>query len=99
MSDADSDVRDLLKDAFEAARTSGRSTWWEMTAAVLKNRLLQLARGSFDESQFGAGRFLDLLGGMTISSRSTGRAVRPSSASRGLHRHRKRRRGTTGVLA
>ncbi len=61
MSDADSDVRDLLKDAFEAARTSGRSTWWEMTAAVLKNRLLQLTRGSFDESQFGAGRFLDLL--------------------------------------
>ena len=51
----------LVVRAFDAARATGRSDWDSMTAAVLKNRMLQLTARSFDEHEFGFERFGDLL--------------------------------------
>lgn len=53
----------LIKDAFALARDSGREDWTRMQAGVLKNRLLLLTNGSFDEAAWGVKsftRFLDL---------------------------------------
>ena len=54
LSDADSRARDLITQAFEDARRSGRADWHTMTIAVLKNRILQLTDRSFRESDYGA---------------------------------------------
>lgn len=54
-------ARDLVVRAFDAARASGRGSWASMTAAVLKNRMLQLTAHSFDQHEFGFERFGDFL--------------------------------------
>jgi hypothetical protein len=54
-------ARDIVVRAFDAARASGKDSWASMTAAVLKNRMLQLTARSFDEHEFGFERFGDLL--------------------------------------
>lgn len=53
----------LIGQAFEKARTSGRSDWRFMTVAVLKNRILDLTQRRFHERQFGAETFLDFVRG------------------------------------
>jgi len=50
---ATEDGQDLLIAAFEQAQRSGKANWYEMTTAVLKNRLLLLTGGEFDERQYG----------------------------------------------
>ena len=55
------DLKALLLRAFEQARSSGKQNWGEMSAAVLKNRLLALTDGSFRQEDYGFGRFTDLL--------------------------------------
>ena len=54
-------VRDLLLATFAAARRSGKPEWRSMTAAVLKNRLLDLTSREFDTSQYGASSFLEFV--------------------------------------
>lgn len=44
----------LIKAAFEHARRAGKQDWQRMTIAVLKNRLLQLTHGEFNETEYGA---------------------------------------------
>jgi hypothetical protein len=44
----------LIKAAFDQARDSGKPDWQRMTIAVLKNRLLTLTDGQFQEVEFGA---------------------------------------------
>ncbi|MEU9571406.1 hypothetical protein AB0D62_16265 [Streptomyces massasporeus] len=51
--DSHEDGRQLIMQAFEAARRSGRSNWTEMTTAVLKNRLLDATDRAFRESDYG----------------------------------------------
>lgn len=55
------DFRKLLTQAFEAARSSGKTDWREMTTAVLKNRILQATERTFDESDYEASSFLELV--------------------------------------
>jgi hypothetical protein len=53
----------LILKAYALARDSGKSDWRRMQAGVLKNRLLLLTGGAFDEGVWGVGsftRFLDL---------------------------------------
>lgn len=57
------DKADLIRQAFEKARASGRSDWRLMTVAVLKNRLLDITQRRFHERQFGAETFLDFVRG------------------------------------
>jgi hypothetical protein len=52
--DADGRARNLIRQAFEDARRSGRAEWRTMTIAVLKNRLLNRTHGSFQEKDYGA---------------------------------------------
>jgi len=52
---------ELIRAAFERARQSGNSEWRSMTAAVLKNRLLDLTERTFDESSWGAETFTGFL--------------------------------------
>ncbi|WP_409141896.1 hypothetical protein [Cellulosimicrobium sp. RS] len=54
-------LRDLVRQAFEQARQSGRQEWQVMTTAVLKNRLLQLTSRQFSESTYGVDAVLDLV--------------------------------------
>ncbi|MGH7617200.1 MAG: hypothetical protein ACREPM_08240 [Gemmatimonadaceae bacterium] len=56
------DPKELVLAAFAMARESGKEDWWRMTAAVLKNRLLALTRGEFNEHEYGATGFLRFLG-------------------------------------
>ena len=51
----------LIVSAYERARGSGKLDWNKMTTAVLKNRLLDLTRGAFDETTFGATSFTDFV--------------------------------------
>jgi hypothetical protein len=51
----------LIRAAFEAARNAGKSDWYRMTAAVLKNRLLQLTDGQFKESAYGVNTFAEFV--------------------------------------
>jgi len=56
------DPRDIIRRAFFAVRDGGKKPdWWEMTAGVLKNRLLQLTGGKFDEADYGAPSFTSFL--------------------------------------
>jgi hypothetical protein len=51
------EARGLILQAFRMARDSGKADWRRMAVAVLKNRLLQLTRGAFSETAFGAQTF------------------------------------------
>ncbi len=56
------DPRELIRQAFFAARASGKKPdWFQMTAGVLKNRLLKVTSGGFDERDYGAASFTDFL--------------------------------------
>ena len=52
---------ELIQRAFRLAQQSGKTEWWTMTVPVLKNRLLQLTSRKFDEAEFGASNFRELL--------------------------------------
>jgi len=45
---------DLIRRAFEAARSSGKTDWAVMTTPVLKNRMLILSDRTFDQADWGA---------------------------------------------
>jgi hypothetical protein len=49
----ESELRELVMEAFAAARSKKPDSWQSMTTAVLKNRLLQVTGGSFDEKTWG----------------------------------------------
>ena len=51
----------LIREAFGAARRTNRPDWHLMTIAVLKNRLLVLTDGKFNESDYGAITFSDFV--------------------------------------
>ncbi|MDX6626572.1 MAG: hypothetical protein QOE56_1561 [Solirubrobacterales bacterium] len=51
----------LLEAAFHAARDQGRTDWRSMTAAVLKNRILDLTDRGFREGDWGATSFRGFL--------------------------------------
>ena len=55
------EAQNLIVSAFEQARSTGKPDWNKMTAAVLKNRLLDLTRGAFDETAYGATSFTDFV--------------------------------------
>ena len=46
--------KQLIIQAFRQARDSGKSDWYRMTTAVLKNRLLDLTDRKFTEASYGA---------------------------------------------
>ena len=52
------DARQLIRQAFEEARASGKPDWHRMTSAVLKNRLLSITSNSFSEEEYGASTFM-----------------------------------------
>jgi hypothetical protein len=54
-------ARELIERAFGLAKQSAKPEWWIMAVPVLKNRLLQLTKGSFKESDFGAVSYRDFL--------------------------------------
>lgn len=47
----------LIRNAFSRARETGAPEWRTMTAAVLKNRILDLTSRAFDEADWGASSF------------------------------------------
>ena len=55
------ELKALVIAAFERARAAGIANWKTMSAAVLKNRLLDVSGGQFDETKYGASRFAELL--------------------------------------
>jgi hypothetical protein len=62
LTDQTPDPRDLIRRAFFAARDSGKKAdWYQMTAGVLKNRLLLLTSGAFDERDYSANSFTGFL--------------------------------------
>ena len=52
-------IEETIASAFWSAHESGKTDWWRMTAAVLKNRLLMLTDRQFKERDFGARSFLE----------------------------------------
>ena len=54
-------LQDLVLDAFRMAARRGKPEWHRMAGTVLKNRLLDLTERSFDEADYGADRFGDLV--------------------------------------
>ena len=54
-------AQQLIAEAFEQARLSGKQDWNKMTTAVLKNRLLDLTGRAFDEAAYGATSFMDFV--------------------------------------
>ena len=55
------DAKTLVRQAFQQARVSGKPDWYRMTVAVMKNRLLNLTKREFDESQFGTNSIAEFL--------------------------------------
>ena len=55
------DSRTLIREAFERARRAGRTDWFRMTVAVLKNRLLDATQRAFKETDYGAATFLEFV--------------------------------------
>ena len=51
----------LVLDAFRMAARQGKPEWYRMAGTVMKNRLLDLTERSFDEADYGAERFGDLV--------------------------------------
>ena len=58
------DPRDLVHRAYLTARERGKSDWYRMTLAVLKNRLLDLTGRQFNETDYGAANFREFIGQM-----------------------------------
>lgn len=54
-------AQQLIAQAYEQARRSGKQDWRKMTTAVLKNRLLDLTEGTFDQAAYGATTFMDFV--------------------------------------
>lgn len=54
-------AQQLIAQAYEQARRSGKQDWKKMTTAVLKNRLLDLTEGTFDQAAYGATTFMDFV--------------------------------------
>lgn len=54
-------IESLIITAFRMARDRGKLDWRRMTVAVLKNRMLQLSHGKFNESHHGASSFREFL--------------------------------------
>ena len=54
-------LQDLVLGAFRIAARRGKPEWYRMAGTVLKNRLLDLTERSFDEADYGADRFGDLV--------------------------------------
>lgn len=54
-------LQELVLDAFRMAARRGKPEWYRMAGTVLKNRLLDLTERSFDEADYGADRFGDLV--------------------------------------
>lgn len=52
---------ELIRAAFEQARSRGKAEWQQMSIAVLKNRILALTHNTFAESAWGVARFRDFL--------------------------------------
>jgi hypothetical protein len=52
---------ELVQRAFDLARYSGKDPWNVMTVPVLKNRIIQLTKGTFRESDFGVKSFKEFL--------------------------------------
>ena len=55
------DSRELIRLAFENAKSTGRADWYRMDVGVLKNRILNLTNRSFRESDYGVPRFLEFV--------------------------------------
>ena len=51
------DPRDLVRRAYLTAQERGKSDWYRMTLAVLKNRLLDLTGRQFNEADYGVANF------------------------------------------
>ncbi len=51
------DAKQLIQQAFEQAKASGKPDWHRMTTAVLKNRLLSLTGNAFHEAEYDASTF------------------------------------------
>ena len=58
---AESGGKQLIVQAFRQARDSGKSDWFRMTTAVLKNRLLGLTDKKFTEADYGASSLTDFV--------------------------------------
>lgn len=52
------DAKQLIVQAFEQSRDTGKHDWYRMTSAVLKNRILSLTGNAFSESDYGATNFM-----------------------------------------
>jgi hypothetical protein len=52
---------ELIRQAFEAAKSRGVDDWRSMTSAVLKNRILGLTDGEFDEGRWNADNFREFV--------------------------------------
>lgn len=52
--DLKAEAADLVREAFDRARRSGKADWRRMTTAVLNNRLLQITDGEFSIGRYGA---------------------------------------------
>ena len=53
-------LRNLVLQAFAAAAGQRKPEWYKMHGTVLKNRLLDVTNRTFDESDYGEDRFLDV---------------------------------------
>ena len=53
--------KQLIVQAFRQAKDSGKSDWYRMSTAVLKNRLLGLTDRKFTEADYGASSFTDFV--------------------------------------
>ena len=53
--------QELIRLAFEAAKTSGRPNWYRMDVGVLKNRILNVTNGGFRESDYGCTAFMEFV--------------------------------------
>ena len=51
----------LIEQAFEQARRSGKPDWWLMAIPVLKNRMLQITGRKFREADYGTKSFREFL--------------------------------------
>jgi len=56
-----SDLHTLILSAFLAAKKKGLPSWFRMNAGVLKNRLILLTDGQFDEQKYGYVDFREFL--------------------------------------
>lgn len=54
-------LKALVVEAFNKARSDGKRDWDRMTLAVLKNRILQITNGKFNERDYGGRRFIELI--------------------------------------